>query len=75
MCQKTFLRHAVPGNNSDLKHTSFFLVRGRDKKTVLNLRLGKTSVMKNLNWPDECPTRTFDNIILMHENEQKFKIA
>ena len=44
------------------------------KETVLNLHLGKISVIKNLNWPDECPTRTSD-IILMYENEQKFKIA
>ena len=39
------------------------------KKTVLNLHFGKTSVIKNLDWLDECPTRTSDNIILIHEQE------
>ena len=62
---------------SDLKHAyELILVRRRDnKKTVLNLHLGKTSVIKNLNRPHECATRTSDNIISIHKNEQKFKIA
>ena len=52
----------------------------QQKKTLhlhlhLNLHFGKISVIKNLNWPDDCLTRTSDNIILIHENEQKFKIA
>ena len=60
---------------SDLKHTSLFLYRDVTKRTALNLHLRKTIVVKNLNWPDECLTRSSDNIILIHENEQKFKIA
>ena len=47
-------------------------VRERYTKTALNLHLEKTSVIKNLNWPDECETRTSDNIILIYENEHKF---
>ena len=42
---------------------------GTCQKAALNLHLEKTSVIKNLNWPDECAKRTSDNIILIHEKQ------